>query len=128
MIGFAMLLMAPGIGITSVAMIIIGMGCDVSINVAVMLLSEVMDNEKRQKTVVLFQMFTPIAGIVVVGAFYWLKHWRAVFFWCCLIPVLVCLLFSYFFVQETPQFLVKGYEVSQIRQSLHFIAWVNGQE
>lgn len=44
LVGFAMLLMAPGIGTISLAMMIIGMGCDVSINVAVMLLSEVMDN------------------------------------------------------------------------------------
>lgn len=56
-----------------------------------------------------------MAGIVVVGAFYWLKHWRAVFLWFCLVPVLACLVFCYFFVQETPQFLIKRYEVSQIR-------------
>lgn len=76
LIGFMMLVIAPGIGTASIAMIIIGMGCDVSLNVAVMLLSEVLDNERRQRIVILFQIFTPISGIVVVGAMYWLKNWK----------------------------------------------------
>lgn len=77
---------------------------------------------------IIFQIFFPVAGIAVVAGFYIFKQWRVIFITYCLIPMVLCLVFSCWFVQETPQFLIKGYSVDQIRKSLKFIARVNGRE
>lgn len=45
--GYTVLLLAGGLGAVSVGMFLVGMGCDASFNVAVMLLSEVLDNLRR---------------------------------------------------------------------------------
>lgn len=78
--------------------------------------------------VMLFQLSFPLGGMFVVGAFYWFQDWRVVFFWFCLVPFIAIFIFSYFFVQETPQFLVKNYELDEIRLSLRFISRINGVE
>ena len=43
--------------------------------------------------------FFPVAGIVVVTSFLILKSWRAIFIVLLLIPMSICLIFAYFFVQ-----------------------------
>lgn len=46
-IGYVVLLLAGDLGTVSVGMLLVGMGCDSCFNVAVMLLSEVLDNLRR---------------------------------------------------------------------------------
>jgi len=85
----------------------------------------VLSNSERQVKITLIQGFFCLSGIVVVAAFYLIQSWRSIFLVMCLIPMAACLVFSFFFVQETPQFLIKRYSVRDIRKSLKFIAKVN---
>lgn len=68
-----------------------------------------------------------MGGIFIVLAFYILKQWKIIFVCFCLLPTALCLAFSCYFLQETPQFLIKCYEAKQIRESLQFIARLNGE-
>jgi K+-transporting ATPase A subunit len=74
------------------------------------------------------QAWLPIGGILIILAFYLFKEWKFIFSVFCLVPYIICLIFTCFFVVETPQFLVKRFEVEEIRKNLRFIAWVNGTE
>ena len=71
--------------------------------------------------------FFCIAGISAVISFYALKNWRPIFISLLLVPMVLALVFTFFFVQETPQFLIKRYKVADIRKSLRFIAKINGK-
>lgn len=76
--------------------------------------------------IMLVQIFVPVGGIYIVLAFRILKHWRVIFLYSCLLPLLFSLIFTYLFLQETPQLLIKCYPEEKIRQSLRFIAGMNG--
>lgn len=88
-------------------------------------MSEVLENTRRQRTAVLIQAVFCLAGLFTVFIFYILKDFKIIFIVFCLIPLILCLAFNIFFLKETPQFLVKRYEVKEIRQSLRFIAKMN---
>jgi hypothetical protein len=44
------------------------------------------------------------------------------------VPLLGCLVFAYFYLQETPQFLIKQHTVEEIEVSMRFMAKQNGRE
>ncbi len=76
---------------------------------------------------IVYQAFFPIGGIFLILVFYLLKRWKIIFVLFLLTPMAICLIFAYFFVQETPQFLIKRYTPEEIRSSLRFMAQINKQ-
>lgn len=125
-LGHVIVQLAGGLGLVQVGMFLIGMSVESCYNICFCLLSEVLDNEERQVKLTLIQGFFCLAGIVVVVTFYIMKAWRGIFIVICLIPLSACLVFSYYFVQETPQFLIKRCTIKEIRSSFRFIAKING--
>lgn len=70
----------------------------------------------------MMQGWSCVGGCCIVGIFYVFKSWRIIFVLFYFLPLLICLIFTYFFLKETPQFLIKLYEVEEVRKSLRFIA------
>ena len=110
-LGHLIVQLAGVLGVVEIGMFMVGMSLESAYNIAICLLSEVLSNSERQIKITLMQGFFCLSGIVVVVAFFILKSWRGIFIVICLIPVFACLVFSFFFVQETPQFLIKRYSV-----------------
>jgi hypothetical protein len=55
----------------------------------------------------ILQASVGLGGLFTVLSFYLIKDWKIIFFTFQFVPFVGCLLFTYFFLQETPQFLVK---------------------
>ena len=70
----------------------------------------------------------PLGGMLIVLAFYLMKEWKIILFLFGFIPYVICFIATYALVVETPQFLVKRFEVLEIRENLKFIAWMNDKE
>ena len=81
----------------------------------------------RQKTQIWVQSLYSLGALLLIYLYYALKDWKVIFFFGSLIPQIIFLLFSYFYIQETPQFMVKIFTTEKIRSSLQFIARQNGK-
>jgi MFS family permease len=126
-VGHLIVQVAGSLGVAGLGMFLAGSCVESCYNLMVCFLSEVLDNRDRQTKTTLMQGFFCFAGIVVIGAFFLFRAWRITFIVFCLLPLAASLLFAYFFVQETPQYLIKRHSVEHIRRSLRFMAKVNGR-
>jgi len=73
------------------------------------------------------QSFFSVGATLNIGVFYFFKNWKVNFVFCLLIPLVACLIFTFFYFRETPQFMIKLYSVERIRKELRFIARQNGR-
>ena len=76
---------------------------------------------------------TLIAGATIGGlsssfVFWNLKNWRYVGYLFMLIPSIVVLAVTFFFLEETPKFLIKSRNSEKILRSLEKIAKINKVE
>ena len=124
-LGQVLVQLASNLETAEAGMFVVGMSVQSCYNLVICILSEVLENGQRQKKTILVNAFFTIAGFGAVGSFYILQSWRPVFIFLQLIPFIASLIFAYFFVQETPQFLIKINSVQEILDSLHFIAKIN---
>lgn len=74
-LGHLMVMLAPGLTVVEVGMFLVGFSIENCFNVMVMILSEVLENSRRQKITIIFQIFFPVGGIAVVLGFYLFKQW-----------------------------------------------------
>lgn len=98
-VGHLVIQLASGLGMVSVGLFVVGIGAETFFNVSVMVLSEVLENEERQKFLSVFQAFYPISGLIVVAAFYYIQNWRPVFLYVCLVPTVLLLILIVVVVQ-----------------------------
>lgn len=127
-IGYLIMLLAPTLFIAGIGHFLIGFSIESSFNLVFCLLSEMMENDHRQRMQTFIQAWLPIGGMLIALAFYLVKEWKTIFIYLCLIPYIICFIAAYALVVETPQFLVKRFEVLEIRENLKFIAWMNDKE
>lgn len=127
-LGYIVMLLAKRLYVVGLGNFMVGFSIESAFNLVFCLLNEILENEKRQKMQTFIQAWLPVGGIIIILAFYFFKEWKFIFTVFCLAPFIICFLFTCFFVVETPQFLVKRFEVEEIRKNLRFIAWVNGTE
>jgi len=93
------------------------------INISIM--SEVMDFHLRQKYSLILQCAFGLAGIFVSVGYYLLRDWRNVTHLFCTLPSILCLAVIIFYLEETPNNLLK--QGSQaVLGSLRRISKING--
>lgn len=109
--GYVIIIVANNLVVASVGLFVCGFGIETCFNLGLYFVSEVLDNRRRQQIGVFIQGIFCVGGLLTVFIFYLLKDWRIIFIVFCLIPLVICLAFNIFFVKETPQFLIKRYNV-----------------
>ncbi len=84
-----------------------GCGSDAGINICFFFFGEVVGDEKRQKYSVFVQIFFCLGAMVITAFFFMIESWRIN--WIALVTTLsiIELFLVFFFVYETPQFLLK---------------------
>lgn len=85
-------------------------------------LEEIIDNSLRQRIQTFIQAFICFGGLVSIGLFYTIKNWYPIYLYFGLIPMTLLLIFTFVYLKETPQFMIKLYEINKIRSDLEFIA------
>jgi MFS family permease len=109
--GYVIIILAGNLVGASVGLFVCGFGIETCFNLGLYFVSEVLENRQRQQMGVFIQGVFCVGGLFTVFIFYLFKDWRMIFIVFCLIPLVVCLAFNIFFVKETPQFLIKRYNV-----------------
>lgn len=113
--GYSAMLLSSSLAMAGIAHFIVGFSCESVFNLTMCYLAEMLDDERRMKMQILVQAFVPFSGVIHVFGLMFLKEWKTIFLLLCLVPTLVGLIWCYFFVIDTPFFLVKGLEVENIR-------------
>lgn len=84
-----------------------GCGSDAGINICFFFFGEVVGDEKRQKYSVFVQIFFTLGAMVITLFFFLIASWRVNWIILVTAPAILELVLLYFFVYETPQFLLK---------------------
>lgn len=66
-----------------------------------------------------------IIGSLAYGS---LKYWRTVVLYFYIIPYTIGLMLAFIFIRDTPRYLLRKCTVSEAKDSLNFVAKVNGKE
>ena len=98
-IGHVVIQFSSSLSQVSVGMFLLGFGLDSSFNLCICILSEVLSNSERQRQITLVQATFCTAGIIIVIAYYFVQSWRPIFIVTSMIPLVFCLVFTYYFVQ-----------------------------
>lgn len=120
------IIVALGYNLTmiSIGMIMCGAGINVSGGMLFYILSETTENVKRQKYSIVIQIGYNIAAILMTGFYYFIGTWRIIFIMISLIPAIVAFFFFMIYVEETPQFLLKGSNEKSLK-ALNRIGYIN---
>lgn len=92
----------------AIGMIMCGAGINVSGGMLFYFLNEAVENIKRQKYSIMIQIGYNIAAIIMTGLYYFIGNWRIIFIIISMIPAVVAFFFFVIYIEETPQFLLKG--------------------
>lgn len=84
-----------------------GYGCDAAINICFFFFGEVVGDEKRQKYSVFIQIFFTVGAIIITLFFQLINDWRINWIALVAVPSIIELALLMFYIEETPQFLVK---------------------
>lgn len=68
-----------------------------------------------------------IGGLATILWFYLFKKWKLIFWVFYFVPLCIVAVLSFIILKETPQFLVRRYEVQEMRKELGKIAKMNGR-
>jgi MFS family permease len=125
-VGELLILLVNSLAAVEVGMFLAGFGLENAFNLGFYYFSETLENSLRQRAAVVTQFCFCLGGLLMVLCFYLIGNWQPIFWIFCFVPLFLCLCFSVYFLQETPQFLIKRHPVSAIIRSLRFIATLNG--
>jgi MFS family permease len=91
----------------AVGLFLSGCGCDAAINICFFFFGEVVGDKKRQKYSVFVQIFFTLGAMTVTLFFSLIDSWRIN--WIVLVagPAIIELALLVWYIEETPQFLVK---------------------
>lgn len=127
-VGYMVMLFSVNLTMAGCGHFLVGFSTESSFNLVFCLLSEMLENDQREKMQTFIQAWIPLGAIILVLSFQHFKEWKVIFFFLCFLPIIFAFFFSCFYVVDTPLFLVKCLEVEAIRENLRFIARINGRE
>lgn len=97
--GYAIILLAPTLFIAEIGLFMAGFGVQSCLSVCFCVLSEILENSRRQKVEIMMQGWSCVGGCSIVGIFYIFKSWRIIFVLFYFLPLLICLIFTFFFLK-----------------------------
>lgn len=109
LISLATLLFARSLVMAEICLFTSGFGMLSVLPVGFCIFAEILSNEKRQKMEILIQASLPLGGALCSISFFYLSNWRTVFLIFLVLPLIITLAITYFFLQETPQLLLQLY-------------------
>lgn len=71
--------------------------------------AEVLSSTKRQKMKILTQACRPLGGALCAIGFFYMSNWKTVFVIFLIVPLVITLTLTLFFLQETPLILLQLY-------------------
>lgn len=107
-----------------IGLFMIGGGSDAAVNVCFNFFGEVVEFNTRQKYSVILQFSFPFGVIVITTAFLWIHDWQIVTLIFLVIPSTVAMIFIFIYIEETPQFLLRG-SIDNSLKSLNRIGKIN---
>lgn len=105
-IGMVLIGSAPNIPLTAIGLFLTGFGSDVAINICFYFITETVSEAKRMKHSILIQLFFSLGCLFDVGIYFFIGNWKIIFWVFLITPTAGCLVMIYFFIQETPYFMV----------------------
>lgn len=109
LLGILLIATSVNLLMAQIGLLCAGFGVDPSINTVFYFISETVENKSRQKHSTIIQFFFSFAGIVNVLNYYIFKNWRLISYLFFVIPTTIAAFIVYWFIQETPQFMVMFY-------------------
>lgn len=122
-VGFSQNLIMAGIGL-----FFSGLGCNTAVNICFYFITETVENKLRQKHSVLIQAIFSLAGVLNVLAYYFIRRWRFIYWGFYIIPSILIVIAVFFFIKETPFFLIVNSTEEKALESLKKIAEINNFE
>ena len=123
LVGCAQNLVMVGIGL-----FFAGFGANSTVNICFYFITETVENQKRQKYCVLIQFCFGLGGIINIAYYYFIQKWRIIYWAFFIIPSLLIMVATAYFVEETPFFLVTKYTSEETLASMKKISKINGVE
>ena len=123
-LGTVIVACSVNIYMVAVGLFFSGCGCDAAINICFFFFGEVVGDERRQKYSVFVQIFFTLGAMIITFFFSVIDSWRIN--WICLVtvPAIIELLLLIFYIEETPQFLLKK-GVAVTKKALNRIGRIN---
>jgi MFS family permease len=110
-LGYGIILLSHTIVMVGVGLFITGFGHIGYYCVVFSIISDILDNEWRQRVELFLQSLICSGGLFTVLAFYLIKDWKTIYFTFQFLPLVGCLIFAYFYLQETQQSLIQLHTV-----------------
>jgi MFS family permease len=115
---------SPNLLVASIGLFLSGTGANTSLNATIFFFNEILTNVKRQKYSVFVQLAFAFGSIIISSFYYLAGHWRIGSIILITIPSLIALFLVFFYIEDTPQFLVKG-PINEALKSLNRIGKIN---
>lgn len=90
-----------------VGLFLMGYGCDSAINICFYFIMESVEEISRQKQSIIIQFLFSFGGVANILYFILCKDFHIVIAVFMLIPSIICLLAVFFFISDTPYYLIK---------------------
>lgn len=123
-IGCAIFLFSQNLPMVAIGLFMIGGGSDAAVNMCFNFLGEVVEFNTRQRYSVILQFAFPLGAIILTTAFVWIHDWQLVTIIFLMIPSAIIMFFIATYVEETPQFLLRG-DIDKALKALNRIGKIN---
>lgn len=110
-----------------ISQFLVGFGTYPLVRIGIALISDITKPELSKRFIITLQSGYIMGAIIISSAYGWLRHWRYVTLYFIFLPYLLVLICMAIFLQDTPRYLLRKCSVAEIKQSLNFIARVNGK-
>lgn len=105
--------LSPNLLVVGISLFITGAGTSAAMRMMYSFFAEVIENNKRQKYTVASYIVYILASLFSTLLFYLIKSWLVIFIGAVAVPSVIVLAFIFYYVEETPQFLLRrGVETS----------------
>ena len=106
-ISLLLVVCANDIQTISIGLFFAGAGCESAIRINMTILSEIVDYYKRQNYSIILNCSFGISGILIAVVYTLLQNWRLITILFVFFPSVLVLLLIYFYLYETPKYLLK---------------------
>jgi MFS family permease len=123
-VGTIIVAASQNVYMVAIGLFMCGCGSDAGINICFFFFGEVVGDAKRQKYSVIIQIFFCLGAMIITLFFYLISEWRTN--WLILVtgPAVVEMVLLWYYIEETPQFLVKK-GVNQTLKAMNRIGKIN---
>ena len=108
----------------AVGLFLSGCGSDAAVNICFFFFGEVVGDKKRQKYSVFVQIFWTLGAMLLTLLFFLIDNWRLNWIIVVVIPALIKMFLLLFYIEETPQFLIKK-GVEPTIKAMNRIGYIN---